>query len=170
MRGFFHGFCASWTHHCYGPRTPSASPTSATAPSAAFMPTVTALRASASNCPGRFQTKWHLLKLFRVPMFSDERACNRARLGKQWIGFRSSFETAGLDTAGTLTEVLLGDKDKQAKELVVVDSVNVARLGELAHNRVKRSVREGQLHGVCLAPLHRATDADCRSQVQHRLI
>ncbi len=75
-------------------------------------------------------TEWHLLKLFRVTMFSDERACSRARYGKQRIGFRSSFESAGLDTAGALTDVLLGDEDKQAIELVVVDSVGVVSPGD----------------------------------------
>ena len=45
-------------------------------------------------------------------MFSDVRACSRARYGKQRIGFKSSFESAGLDTAGALTDALLGDEDK----------------------------------------------------------
>lgn len=44
--------------------------------------------------------EWHLLKFFRVPMFSDVLSHDRARLGEYRIGFRSSFEGARLDTTG----------------------------------------------------------------------
>ena len=41
---------------------------------------------------------------------------------------------------------------------------------ELADDGVERAIREGQLHSVCLAPLHRTACADRRCHVQHRLI
>ena len=56
------------------------------------------------------RVEWHLLKLFRVTMFSDVLSHDRTRFAEQRIGFGSSFDGTWLDTTWTITDVLLGDE------------------------------------------------------------
>ena len=89
-------------------------------------------------------------------MFSNVLSHDRARFGEQRIGFRSSFQGARLDSAGAITDALLGDEDKQAIELVVVDRVGLMSPGD------------PDLHGVLEAELARQSMGEQRGLGHHQ--
>ncbi len=56
--------------------------------------------------------EWHLLKLCRMPIFSDFRSGDLARLSQQRIGLRSSLHGSGLNATGPIAYPLLRDQFK----------------------------------------------------------